>query len=74
MSASPRANTCSPISGVLIRLDATTGIENSSLNLAVTQVKAARGTLVAMVGIFASCQPIPVLIMVAPAFSTALPS
>ena len=33
----------------------------------VTQEKAARGTLVAMVGIRASCQPIPVLRIVAPA-------
>ena len=35
---------------------------------------AARGTLVAMVGTRASCQPIPVLMMVAPAASMATPS
>jgi hypothetical protein len=40
----------------------------------VTQAKAARGTLVAMVGTRASCQPMPVLMMLAPAFATALPS
>ena len=74
ISASPLAKTCSAISGVLIRLDVTTGTENSSRNFAVTHVNAALGTLVAMVGIFASCQPMPVLIIVAPAFSTALPS
>ena len=38
---------------------------------AVTQLKAPRGTLVTMVGTRASCQPMPVLIMVAPAASTA---
>ena len=74
ISASPSAKTCSAISGVLIRLEVTTGTENACLNFAVTQVKAALGTLVAIVGILASCQPIPVLIIVAPTFSTALPS
>ena len=74
MSASPRCNTSSATSGVLIRLDVIHGIESSLRNLAVTHVNAARGTLVAMVGIRASCQPTPVLIIVAPAFSIALPS
>ena len=37
----------------------------------VTQVYAPRGTEVAMVGMRASCQPMPVLMMVAPAASTA---
>jgi hypothetical protein len=35
-------------------------------------LKAARGTLVAMVGMRASCQPMPVLMMVAPAASMRL--
>ena len=74
ISASPRAKTSSATSGVLMRLEVITGTESSLRKCAVTQVKAARGTLVAMVGICASCQPIPVLIMVAPAFSIALPS
>ena len=74
ISASPLASTDSATSGVLIRLDVITGMLSDSLNLAVTQVKAARGTFVAIVGMRASCQPIPVLIMVAPAFSMARPS
>ena len=61
------------ISGVLIRLDVTTGTENSCLNLAVTQVNAALEPWWQWLG-FASCQPMPVLIIVAPAFSIALPS
>src|SRR5690606_40713037 len=62
----------SAISGVLMRLVVISGICTSPLSLAVTLVKAARGTLVAMVGMRASCQPIPVLMMVAPAASMAL--
>jgi hypothetical protein len=54
---------------MLIRLEVMTGRLSSALTFAVTQVKAALGTLVAMVGILASCQPIPVLISVAPASS-----
>ena len=72
MSASPDAKTCSAISGVLIRLEVTKGMFTLPFNFLVTQVNAARGTLVAIVGIRASCQPIPVLIMVAPAFSISL--
>ena len=34
-----------------------------------TEAKAARGTIVAIVGIRASCQPMPVLMIVAPAAS-----
>ena len=73
-SASPLAKTLSATSGVLIRLEVITGTVKCLRMVWVTQVKAARGTLVAMVGIRASCQPIPVLIMVAPAFSMACPS
>jgi len=39
------------------------------MSFCVTQENAPRGTLVAIVGIRASCQPIPELIMVAPAAS-----
>jgi len=74
MSASPSASTRSATSGVLIRLVVTSGMPTSPRSLAVTLVKAARGTLVAMVGIRASCQPMPVLISVAPARSMALAS
>ena len=56
ISASPRAKTVSATSGVLIRLEVMTGIDNSARTLALAQVKAARGTLVAMVGMRASCQ------------------
>lgn len=57
-----------------MRLVVISGMPTSPRSLAVTLVKAARGTLVAMVGIRASCQPMPVLIRVAPAFSTAFAS
>jgi hypothetical protein len=70
-SASPPARMRSATSGVLMRLVAQTGRRTSALSLAVSQLKAARGTLVAMVGTRASCQPMPVLRRVAPAPSTA---
>ena len=78
MSALPSASRCSATSGVLMRLDATSGVAipaaaNSFFILRVTQAKAARGTLVAMVGTRASCQPMPVLMMLAPPCATALP-
>jgi hypothetical protein len=66
-SASPPARVCSATSGVLIRLLVTRGMDTAPLSRAVTQVKAARGTMLAMVGMRASCQPMPVLMMVAPA-------
>jgi hypothetical protein len=47
---------------------------NSAFILRVTQANAARGTLVAMVGTRASCQPMPVLMMLAPPCATALPN
>ena len=58
------------------RLPVTTGMKFPEARKAVrsflvTQAKAARGTLVAMVGMRASCQPIPVLRMLAPAAVTA---
>ena len=57
---------------MLMRLVVISGIFSSGFIFAVTQVKAARGTLVTMVGTRASCQPMPVLMKVAPAASTAL--
>ncbi|MNP11766.1 hypothetical protein D3C76_1039690 [compost metagenome] len=74
ISASPSARICSATSGVLIRLVVISGIFTEPRSFAVTLAKAARGTLVAMVGMRASCQPIPVLMIVAPACSTALAS
>ena len=77
MSAEPSARTRSATSGVLIRLVVTSGMSipsprSSSRIFWVTHVNAARGTLVAMVGTRASCHPIPVLMMVAPAAAIAL--
>jgi hypothetical protein len=51
-----------------------TGIGISDRTIAVTHVKAARGTEVAIVGIRASCQPMPVLSIVAPAAAISFPS
>ncbi len=74
MSAQPSASVASATSGVLMRLDATSGIETSPIIRLVSQVKAARGTEVAMVGTRASCQPMPVFRIEAPAASIALAS
>ncbi len=71
MSASPRARIASASAGSLMRLVVTSGTFTSSLIRRVTQAKAPRGTSVAIVGIRASCQPMPVLMMFAPAASTA---
>ncbi len=76
MSAAPSASACSATSGVLIRLVVTSGMSMPSARSSarirwVTQVNAARGTLVAIVGTRASCQPIPVLMIVAPAAAIA---
>ncbi len=73
-SASPRASTSSPTCGRLIRFEVTTGIFTCGRNEAVIEVNAARGTDVTMVGTRASCQPIPVLMIDAPAASISLPS
>jgi hypothetical protein len=64
----------SATSGVLIRLVVTSGMPTSPFILRVTQAKAPRGTEVAMVGTRASCQPMPVLMIVAPAASIAFAS
>ena len=75
MSALPSANRFSATSGVLMRLLVISGVSMPlarrwARSLAVTQAKPARGTLVAMVGTRASCQPMPVLMMVAPPVAT----
>ncbi len=70
-SAFPSASNCSAISGVLMRLLVTSGMPTLPMTLFVTQAKAPRGTEVAMVGMRASCQPMPLLMTVAPAASTA---
>ena len=54
----------------MIRLEVTTGTDTSGRRRAVTRVKAPRGTEVTIVGTRASCQPMPVLMIVAPAAST----
>lgn len=74
ISASPRERISSATCGSLIRLVVTSGSETWPFSLRVTQLNAPRGTGVAMVGIRASCQPMPVLIMVAPAASMACAS
>lgn len=74
MSARPSASNSSATSGVLIRLLVTSGTETDPISRFVTQVYAPRGTDVAMVGMRASCHPIPVLMIVAPAASISLAS
>ena len=71
MSAQPAAKTASAVAGVLMRLVVISGMRSLPISRWVTHAKLARGTQVAMVGIRASCQPMPVLISVAPAASTA---
>jgi hypothetical protein len=74
ISAQPSASTCSATSGVLIRFEVISGMPICPISFFVTHVKARRGTEVAMVGTRASCQPMPVLMIVAPAASMALAS
>ncbi len=74
MSEYPSARICSATSGVLIRLVATRGTDTAPLSRFVTPAQAPRGTWVAIVGTRASCQPMPVLMMSAPAASTACAS
>ena len=57
-----------------MRLDVIMGIEISGFKCLVTFENAPAGTIVAIVGIRASCQPIPVLRIVAPASSIAFAS
>mmetsp|Transcript_58435 Transcript_58435/g.138996 ORF Transcript_58435/g.138996 Transcript_58435/m.138996 type:complete len:201 (+) Transcript_58435:1120-1722(+) len=70
MSAWPSRSTCSATEGMLMRFVVTSGIDTSPLSFCVTHENAARGTHVAIVGIRASCHPMPVLMMVTPAFSS----
>ena len=79
MSAHSSASTASATSGMLMRLLVISGVlmpaaRSSARIFFVTQANAARGTLVAMVGMRASCQPMPVLMSVAPAAEIALAS
>jgi hypothetical protein len=69
-SAVPSAISKSASSGVLIRLDAHTGMPTSERSRRVVHVHAPRGTWVMIVGTRASCQPMPVFSTVAPACST----
>jgi hypothetical protein len=69
-SAEPSVSSSSQSSGVLIRLEAHTGMPTSSRRRPVVHVHAPRGTWVRIVGTRASCQPMPVLRMDAPAAST----
>ena len=66
-SAASLAIRASASCGELKRLVAMTGKRVAALMRADTQPKAPRGTMPAMVGIRASCQPMPVFSMVAPA-------
>ena len=72
-SLSPVARISSARSGVLMRLDATTGIPTTRFSRAAQSARRARGIGYAMVGTRASCHPIPVLRMSAPAASTRAP-
>src|SRR5882757_10261958 len=70
----PSARICSADCGMLIRLDATTGIPTYSATALLMSTNALLGTDVTMVGTRASCQPMPELMMVAPAASTSVAS
>ena len=72
ISACPFDNIFSAISGVFILLVVIKGTLTSPIILLVTQLKAALGTIVAIVGILDSCQPIPVFIKFTPAISSSL--
>ena len=52
-----------PVAGSLMRLVVMSGIFTAPFSRRVTHANAARGTIVAMVGMRASCQPMPVLMM-----------
>ena len=70
-SAQPSRRTLSAVSGELILLDVIRGAPTKPISFPVTHAKARLGTIAAIVGIGASCHPMPVLMMSAPAFSTA---
>ena len=71
-SAWPPPRMVSAISGVLMRLVATSGTVTEPRSFCVTHAKPPRGTDVAIVGMRASCQPMPVLISDAPAHARGL--
>ncbi len=68
-SAAPSAISASAVAGALILLVVQSGMDTLPFIFLVTHAKAPRGTMVAMVGTRASCQPMPVLMMDAPAAS-----
>mmetsp|Transcript_13769 Transcript_13769/g.40763 ORF Transcript_13769/g.40763 Transcript_13769/m.40763 type:complete len:205 (-) Transcript_13769:834-1448(-) len=74
MSAQPSSSTRSATAGSLMRFVVQSGMPTSPLSFLVTHAKPPRGTEVAMVGMRASCQPMPVLMMDAPALSMFLAS
>jgi hypothetical protein len=57
---------------MLIRLEAITGIRTCSDTASLMSTNTRLGTDVTMVGTRASCQPMPVLMMVAPAACTSV--
>ncbi len=59
---------------MLMRLDATTGMLMCSATALLMSTNALLGTEVTMVGTRASCHPMPVLMIVAPAASTSVAS
>ena len=70
-SQAPSASRLSATSGALIRFDATIGTDTAFRSRRTAKLKAARGTLNAIVGTGASCQPMPVFKMSVPAACTA---
>jgi hypothetical protein len=62
-SADPDAKISSAVSGALILLVVQSGILISFFIFAVTHEKPPRGTIVAIVGILASCHPMPAIMM-----------
>ena len=70
-SALPSSSRLSAVSGILIRLEAITGTLTRSRTYAVTSANAARGTEVTIVGMRASCQPMPLPSKLIPALSRA---
>ena len=69
MSAQPSASASSHVAGSLKRLVVMRGTPTFPISFWVTNRNPPRGTMVAMVGMRASCQPMPVLIKFAPARS-----
>lgn len=69
-SAWSSASTCSAECGMVIRLEAATGMDTTSRTRRVKSANAVRGTEVTIVGTRASCQPMPVSSRLAPAVSS----